>query len=279
MQTHVAERDLAVAAAEAAGDHVLGYFRTGVETEWKGPGDTVTVADRESERLVRDLIAEAFPGDVVVGEEGEQPPEGELAGRRRWYVDPLDGTTNFTKGQPRFAVAVACADAEGRLIAAAVRRPIEGETLAATAGGGAHLDGRRLQVQDVDPSEAMALLGPLGGLVQVVPSIARTTLVLRITGSTVADLADVACGRAELYLGTDQGRWDVAAGTLLAREAGAVTTDLAGTPLAGVAPGVLVGTPRAHAAVADAVRAASGEDGTLGRVAGLAAQVGRTLRR
>lgn len=274
----MAERDLAVAAAEAAGAHVLGYFRTGVETEWKGPGDTVTVADRESERLVRDLIAEAFPGDVVVGEEGEQPPEEELAGRRRWYVDPLDGTTNFTKGQSRFAVSVACADASGRLVAAAIRRPIESETLTATHGGGAFLDGARLEVEDVPPGEAMVLLGPLSGIVQVVPSIGRTTLVLRITGSTVSDLADVSCGRAELYLGTDQGRWDVAAGTLLAREAGAVTTDLAGTALSGVAPGVLVGTPRAHAAVAGAVRAASGEDGPLRRVAGLAAQVGRTLR-
>jgi len=262
------ELDVALAAVTDAGALLRRHFTAGVTAEWKGAGegeaggrgsrrDPVTVADREAEALVRAHLADAYgPGELVVGEEGEPLAEAAVAGRRRWYVDPLDGTTNFLKGQPRWAVAVAFCDADDRMAAAAVQVPMAGETFSAARGAGATRDGAPIRAAEVGVDEALALFGPLTGITQAVGVIAPRVLSVRVTGSTVADLADVACARADLFLGTGQGRWDLAAGVLLASEAGAVATDLAGGPLLGPATEGLVAAPRVHAALLPPLRAA-----------------------
>jgi myo-inositol-1(or 4)-monophosphatase len=248
------EVDVALAAAAEAGALLSEHFARGVTTEWKGRGDVVTVADRESEAVVRRHVAGACPDDLVVGEEGEVLAESAVRGRRRWYVDPLDGTTNFVKGQPRWAVAVAFCDADDRMAAAVVFLPMTGEVLAAERGAGARrVSGNgaagALVVDDVEVHEALALLGPVGGLTDAIGPIGSETLSVRVTGSTVTDLADVAAGRAELFLGVDQGRWDLAAGVLVASEAGAVATDMRGTPITGPVDLAFVATPAVHAAL------------------------------
>jgi len=254
----VRELEVARSAALAAGALLRGHFAAGVRHEWKGRGDLVTVADRESEGLVREHLAAAFPDDLVVGEEGPPLAEEAVAGRRRWYVDPLDGTTNFVKGQPRWAVSVAFCDANDVMAAAAVHMPLTGETLTAAHGQGATRDGEPLHAPDVEPHEALALLGPLDGLAaEAVPLIARAVLSLRVTGSTVCDLADLAAGRGDLYLGVNQGRWDLAAGALIAAEAGISVTGLRGEPLTGPGDAVFAAGRRVHAALLPGLRAAA----------------------
>lgn len=246
---YAAEVAVAVAAAQAAGELLLTRFRRAIAPAYKGHGDIVTQADLDAEDLVRERIGGQFPDDIVVGEERGHPAEFDVRGRRRWYVDPLDGTTNYVKGQPRWAVAVAFCDDDDRLAAAAIVRPRDDELLSATRGGGAWLDGRRL-CRDTDPplEEALVLVGPLTEHQSVVAELVPRTLSLRITGSTVSDLADVASGRGDVHVGERQGRWDLAAGTLVLRESGVVVTDLAGGDLAGPGDNILAASPAAHAA-------------------------------
>jgi len=252
------EIEVAVTAARAAGELLRGHFARGVRAEYKGAQDLVTVADRQAEALVREHVRDAFGDDLVVGEEGPPLEEADVVGRRRWYVDPLDGTTNFVKGQPRWAVAVGFCDADDRMAAGAVCVPLAGDTFAAVRGEGATRDGAPISTADVGPEEALALFGPLTGVSAAVGVIAPRVLSVRVTGSTVADLVDVACGRGDLYLGTGQGRWDLAAGTLIAAEAGAVVTDLAGRAVTGPAVEVFAAAPRVHAVLLPPLRAATG---------------------
>lgn len=234
---------------------LLGHFRTGVTPEYKGRKDIVTVADRSSELLVRRLIAEQFPDDLVVGEEGDQQPEHVVAGRRRWYVDPLDGTTNYVKGQPRWAVSIAFCDVDDAFGACAIRRPFQHEEYVAVRGAGAWRDGHRLH-RDDDPEvvDALVLLGPMAERRAAIGEIARQSLSIRVTGSTVSDLTDVAGGRADLHVGCRQGRWDLGAGTLLAREAGLAVTDMAGVTLTGPSDNVVAGPPMVHAATLEVLQ-------------------------
>lgn len=244
------EVQVAEAAVTDAAALLLAYFAEGVEVGYKGPGDVVTVADREAQQLVQEQIAAIFPDDLFVGEEGAPLPESAVSGRRRWYVDPLDGTTNFVTGRMRWAVSVAFCDADDRLGAAAVAAPQYGDVLSAVRGGGARRNGQALEpVTDLDPAQTVALFGPLGNLRGLVDVIGRHFLGVRLSGSTVSDLADLVCGRAGCYFGTCQGRWDLAAGALIAAESGLVVTDLAGLPLEGPADEVLVALPSVHAAV------------------------------
>lgn len=262
---YAAELDVAREAARAAGKLLLEHFRAGVTAEYKGRGDLVTVADHESERLVRAIIAESFPDDLVVGEEGEHLDELLAGARRRWYVDPLDGTTNFVKGQPRWAVSIAFCDADDVLGACAIYRPCVDEEFVAAREGGAFMDELRLERDDDPPFlDALILLGPMAGMQPAIAEIARSSLSIRVTGSTVSDLADLAIGRADVYLGRGQGRWDVAAGTLLCREAGVRVTDMTGGELTGPSDNVVVGTAAAHAATIEALGGADRGDAAEG---------------
>lgn len=245
------ELEVAVAAVEAAGALLLKHFTDGVLAEWKGDRDPVTAADREAEKLIREHIAEAFPDDLVVGEEGAELPEAEVAGRRRWYVDPLDGTVNFLKGRRRWASSVGFCDENDRMRVGAVRLPLWGETYAALDGGGAFCDGSPLRAADTRRLEdALVLVGAVKSereLQGAGPAeVAARVLSVRVTGSTVTDLVEVAAGRADAYWSTLPGRWDLAAGLLLVREAGGVTTDLDGRHVLSTAPAVVAAGAGLH---------------------------------
>lgn len=245
---------VAVEATQAAGILLLGHFRAGVDAEWKGDRDPVTVADHVAERLIRDHLTAAFPDDVVVGEEGEHLDEWEVNGQRRWYVDPLDGTSNFLKGSRRWAVSVAFCDEADRMVAGVVHLPCWDETYTAEAGAGAWLDGTRLAVTGTDRlGEALVAGGQIGWDVDLdrdrFLALVGRVLGVRVTGSTVSDLADVAAGRSDAFWASSSGRWDLAAGALLAAEAGATVTDLAGVPITGPADQILVAGPGLHDAL------------------------------
>lgn len=246
------ELAVAVAAVEAAGALLERHFDQGVAAEWKADRDPVTAADREAETLIRSHIAAAFPDDLVVGEEGEELSEEDVAGRRRWYVDPLDGTTNFLKGRRRWASSVGFCDEQGQMRAAAVRLPLWQETYTALAERGARCNGELVHAPaTTDAGLALVLIGALG-LDQAVErrhvaELGARALSLRVTGSTVADLVDIAAGRADAFWATNPGRWDLAAGVLLATEAGADVTDLQGAPVVATASTVLAAAAGVHA--------------------------------
>lgn len=258
--TDPVERVAAVAAdvARAAGALLLHHFRDGVVAEWKGDRDPVTAADRGAEALIRERLAEAFPDDVVVGEEGEAVAESTVAGRCRWYVDPLDGTTNFLKGQRRWAVSLGRCGADGRVDVAAVHIPCDGETLIAVRGGGTRRDGAVVRATGTGTlGEALVAIGALkrgDADRDAVAAIAGRVMSVRVTGSSVCDLADVACGRSDAFLTTGSGRWDLAAGGLLAEEAGATVTTVDGRPAVGPVETILAAAPALHGELAALLR-------------------------
>lgn len=247
------ERDAAVAIARETGALLRAHFARGVATEWKDGHDPVSAADRDAEDLIRARLAARFPGDVVVGEEGEEVAEASVRGRRRWYVDPLDGTTNFLKGRDRWAVSIAFCDAHDRVAAAAIHLPRTGALCEAVLGGGATQDGTPLRCGTTTAlPDALVALGALtrGRPDQeVAAALAGQVLSLRVTGSGAADLVDVAAGRADAFLTTGSGRWDLAAGALLAAEAGATVTTARGAAATGPTETIVAAAPGLHPAL------------------------------
>ena len=143
----------AAVIAREAGALLKGYWERGVRAEYKGDVDLVTEADRASEALIRERLATAFPEDGVYGEEGTR--EG-MDAEFRWYVDPLDGTTNFAHGFPVFCVVLGCeqrrpglrAGEDGELVAGVIYDPLRDELFQAEKGKGAWLNGRAMRVSE-----------------------------------------------------------------------------------------------------------------------------------
>ena len=233
-------KELLEGCAEAArrGGAVLrekwGTLRT---IDYKGGIDLVTDADRASEEALLEFLAKEFPGSAVLAEEsGATAAVGGSSGAQlRWFVDPLDGTTNYAHGLPQFAVNVAAADASG-LVAAAAYDPIRDELFTAARGEGAFLGGQRLRPSGrSEVGSALLVTGfpydihqhhevPL----RLFGAFVRRARGVRRLGSAALDLAYVAAGRLDGFWEQGLKPWDIAAGILIAREAGARVTDLRG---------------------------------------------------
>ena len=249
------ELTVAVAAAMAAGDLLLRFFAQGVEPSWKALRDPVTEADLAAERLIREHISAAFGDDPVVGEEGAPVPEAEVSGRRRWYLDPLDGTMNFMKGRSRWATTVAFCDTDDRISAAVVVRPTSGKVYSAQRGKGAWCDGEALRVAETDSLDASVVgVGVLGAFEltgKALLGLSEHAMGVRVSGSTVCDLCEVADGKLDgFWQATTVKRWDLAAGTLLVAEAGGTVTTAHDVPLSGPSESILAGAPTVHADMA-----------------------------
>lgn len=230
------------AIAREAGALLREYFERGVATEYKGDVDLVTEADRASEKLIVDRLSTAFPEHGIFGEEGARR---RLEGEYRWYVDPLDGTTNFAHGFPVFCVSMGLehrppgtrADGDGELIAGVIYDPTRDEMFAAEKGQGAWRNGRRLHVsQTATLSEALLATGFPSRKRHVSPNIhfyQEFTLRshgVRRAGSAALDLAYTACGRLDGFWEFYLNPWDTAAGALLVLEAGGSMTRFDGAP-------------------------------------------------
>jgi myo-inositol-1(or 4)-monophosphatase len=238
--------ELACDTARAAGRLLLsrGGRPEVVETK-SSPTDVVTDADRAAEELIRERIGAARPGDGILGEEGgETGVSGAGADgqqRVRWIVDPLDGTVNYLYGRPDWAVSIA-AEIDGTVVAGAVLVPCRGELFSAAAGSGAWLtvEGRpevRLAC-NTDVPLAAALVatgfGYAAGRRLAQAEVLRTVLPrvrdIRRGGSCAVDLCSVASGTADAFYERGVNLWDIAAGALIAAEAGALVTGLHGQP-------------------------------------------------
>jgi myo-inositol-1(or 4)-monophosphatase len=217
------------------------YFAQGVETEYKGDVDLVTVADRAVEKLIRRRLSEVFPDHGIYGEEGTRE---RLEGEFRWYVDPLDGTTNFAHGFPQFCVSLGLEhrpagtkpDEDGTLVAAVIYDPMRDELFTAERGRGTRLNGKPVHVSRIGKlAEALLATGFPSRKRHASPNIhfyQEFTLRshgVRRAGSAALDLAYVACGRMDAFWEFNLNPWDTAAGILLVEEAGGRVTDFQGT--------------------------------------------------
>ncbi len=218
--------ELARSVAVEAAELVRTLRREGVHvTATKSSDiDIVTEADRASERLVYDRLLQARPDDGFVGEEGAS---SESASGVTWVVDPIDGTVNFLYGIPQYAVSIA-ATVAGESVAGVVVNAESGECFTATRGGGAFLDGRPLVVRDTVPMGQRLVLTGFNYVQEVrraqASSIARMlpeVRDIRRLGSSALDLCAIGAGRADAYLEEGLHPWDMAAGGLVATEAGA----------------------------------------------------------
>lgn len=225
-----ANLNIMIKAARRAGRSLVKDFREveNLQVSAKGPGDFVSRADRAAEDILRTDLMEARPNYGFLGEEGT-----EIDGKdptRRWIVDPLDGTTNFLHGMPHWAVSIAL-EHKGEIVAGVVYDPAKDEMFYAEKGAGAWLnDSQRLRVSArARLSEAVFAAGlpPDGG--KYLPAMLRDLARLmpacsgmRRFGAASLDLAWVAAGRYDGYWEYNLKPWDIAAGILIAREAGAI---------------------------------------------------------
>ncbi len=242
--------ELSIRMAHEAGGLLLDRFRGpigGIETK-SSAIDLVSEVDRESEKLLRGLIADHRPCDGVLGEEqGSEAGTSDL----RWVIDPLDGTTNYLYGYPAWSVSIAVEDARGTLIGV-VRDPLRDETFVAVRGRGATMNGLPIAVtRAFDPAAALVATGfSYGAAARAVQARALDRVLpavrdLRRAGSAALDLAWVAAGRLDAFYEVPLMVWDRAAGMLLVREAGGGTSTL--PPIdSGGADGVLAAAPRLH---------------------------------
>jgi len=240
-------------AARAGGEVVESFFRrAGLEVSAKGTNDFVTAADRASEEAIVELILGRHPNHCVLAEEGGEL--GSAGSSRRWFVDPLDGTTNFIEGLPVYAVSIACAEA-GRLVAAAVLEPRAGNLFKASRGGGAFWNGEPMRVSDRNrlrgafmatgfPFRARAAIDLY---LSVFKAVFLEAKALRRTGAAALDLAYTAAGVYDGFFEFRLAPWDIAAGALLIEEAGGRVSDLDGGEHYLESGNVLAGTAGVHA--------------------------------
>jgi myo-inositol-1(or 4)-monophosphatase len=231
------------AIAREAGALLLQYFHQGLKIEYKGDADLVTAADRAAETLIRERISKQFPSHDVLGEEqGLNDQRGDY----RWYVDPLDGTTNFAHGYPVFAVSMALehqaleersSGQQGRRIAGVIYDPTRDELFAAEQGRGAHLNGKPIHVSKAAQlKECLVATGFPSHKRHKNPNIyfyhqiTLRTHGVRRAGSAALDLCNVACGRFDGFWEFNLNPWDTAAGVLIVEEAGGKVSRFDGSP-------------------------------------------------
>ena len=228
-----ANLNLMIKAARKAGRSLVKDFREveNLQVSAKGPGDFVSKADREAERLIKDELMGGRPtygwlGEETGGQDGQDPT-------RRWIVDPLDGTTNFLHGMPHWAVSIAL-EHKGEIVSAVVYDAAKDELFWAEKGAGAWMNDRRIRVSGRrHMHEAVFATGIPFGAKATLPAMLKDLARLmpacagvRRWGSAALDLAYVAAGRFDGFWERELQAWDIAAGVLLVKEAGGFVAGL-----------------------------------------------------
>jgi myo-inositol-1(or 4)-monophosphatase len=223
--------------AREAGALLMHHFDQHLKIEYKGDADLVTAADRAAEVLIRERIRQQWPAHDVLGEEQGLSDQGS---EYRWYVDPLDGTTNFAHGYPVFCVSIALEHRPpgqaGQRIAAVVYDPTRDELFSAEPGRGAQLNGETIQVSKTATlKECLLATGFPSHKRHKNPNIyfyhqiTLHTHGVRRAGSAALDLCNVACGRFDGFWEFNLNPWDTAAGVLIVEEAGGKVTRFDGS--------------------------------------------------
>lgn len=229
---------IAVSAARSAGDIISRAFRDVdlIKIEKKSANDFVTEVDRAAEKAIIDQVRVAHPTHRFIGE--EFGAHGSEESNVEWIIDPLDGTTNFTRGISQFAVSIAVR-IDGKLEHAVIYDPVKDDEFTASRGRGAQLNGRRIRVSNQKNLTGALLVTGEPFTKETLPHmdayqscakslLEQNTAGIRRPGAAALDLAYLAAGRYDGFWEMNLKIWDIAAGILLLREAGGLVTDLAG---------------------------------------------------
>lgn len=218
--------------ARDAGALLMSFFGK-VAIEYKGDADLVTQADRSSEKLIVERIRKQWPDHDLLGEEGSRTETGSDF---RWYIDPLDGTTNFAHGYPVFCVSLAL-EYRGERIAGVIYDPTRQEMFSASRGNGAQLNGKPVHVSST-PRLVESLMATgfpshkrhKNPNIHFYHQITLRSHGIRRAGSAALDLCYVACGRYDAFWEFNLNPWDTAGGVLMVEEAGGKVTNFSGSP-------------------------------------------------
>jgi myo-inositol-1(or 4)-monophosphatase len=246
--------ETSVEIAREAGALLSKYFERRVTFELKGEHDLVTEADRASEQLVVERLSAHFPSHSIVAEEGG----GHLGPSEYcWYVDPLDGTTNFAHGFPMYNITMAL-EQSGELIAGVIFDPEHNEMFTAERGSGAYLNNRRIRVSKVNRLENTLVATGFPSRkrhenvnIHFYYQLAMLTHGVRRAGSAALDLAYVASGRLDGFWEFGLNPWDMAAGILLITEAGGRCSDMKDGPVNLRGPHLLADNGLVHQQILD----------------------------
>jgi myo-inositol-1(or 4)-monophosphatase len=227
--------NIAIRAARKAGNHIAKSIENAdkIQSAQKGTNDFVTNVDKEAEAIIIDVIKASYPEHCIVAEEN-----GVIEGKDKevqWIIDPLDGTTNFLKGLPHFSVSIAVR-LKGRTEVACVYDPMLNELFTATRGSGAQLNNSRIRIKPIKGIQGAVLATGFPfkqkqhseSYLKILGALFTECADFRRTGSAALDLCYVAAGRVDGFFELGLKPWDIAAGELIAREAGAIATDFAG---------------------------------------------------
>lgn len=223
--------EFALDAVWQAGRITLGHFQSRLTVERKADNSPLTIADREAEKKLRQLIAQYWPDHGIVGEEFGQ---SESASRYTWIIDPIDGTKSFVSGVPIYSTLLALTDGD-RALLGVIHLPALGETVYAVRGGGCYLNGRRAHVSKVDRlRDAVLLASDLNSFAQFGKEAAwqrliQSTYIQRTWGDAYG-YSLIATGRAEVMVDPVMCLWDAAPLQVILEEAGGTFTDWQGRP-------------------------------------------------
>lgn len=243
--------NMGIRAVRAAGDFIVRCMDQlqGISVTAKSRNDFVSEVDRRAEQIIIDNLRKAYPDHAILAEESGAQGNSDY----QWIIDPLDGTTNFLHGFPQFAVSVALAH-KGVLDQGIVYDPLRQELFTASRGEGAHLDGRRIRVTRLNTLEG-ALIGTgfpfrtldrLDAYIDIFRQLTAVTAGIRRPGAASLDLAYVASGRIDGFWEYGLEQWDIAAGTLLIREAGGYVSDINDSSPELKSGNVVAGNPAVH---------------------------------
>lgn len=227
--------NIAIRAARQAGNFIAKSYERpdSFEIMVKGKNDFVTNIDKKAEQMIIEVIQKSYPTHTILTEE-----DGQIVGEKdniQWVIDPLDGTTNFIKRLPHFAVSIAVR-IKGRTEIAAIYNPMLNELFTAERGKGAQLNGYRLRLKNTNELEGSIIATGfpfktkqhLAAYINIIAKLFKTCADFRRTGSAALDLAYVAAGRVDVFFEICLKPWDFMAGELLVRESGGLVTDFVG---------------------------------------------------
>jgi myo-inositol-1(or 4)-monophosphatase len=226
-------KDIAIKAARAAGELILARLGDVGKIEYKGAFNLVTEVDKAAEKIIIEILRKEFPDDAILAEEsGVTDGTGS---KRRWLIDPIDGTTNFAHSYPFFCVSIAVEE-DGQLILGVVFNPVANELFWAQKGGGAWLNDKPIKVSKINKLEESLLSTGFHSSSKASEHANRETFMrmtdsthgVRRDGSAALDICFVACGRTEGFWERQIALWDIGAGTIIVEEAGGYVTDLSG---------------------------------------------------
>mgnify|MGYP001821578044 FL=1 len=255
--------NIALRAARKAGENIVRASDDleRFEVRAQGVNNFVSDVDIAAEKEIIYHLHKAYPGHAILGE--ETGLNGDADAEYRWLIDPLDGTTNFIRGIPHYAVSIACLH-KGKLEHAVIVDPVRREEFTASRGRGAQLNGRRIRVSNLSSLDG-ALLGTgipfkdhcddkLGPYSKSIEILAAQCAGIRRAGAASLDLAYVAAGRLDAFWEIGLAPWDIAAGALLVREAGGLVADIDSSDNYLSSGNIVCGNPKCFKAVLQATR-------------------------